>query len=77
MRKDLYACLRYYDLPKEQWKTVRTTNVLERSFRELRRRTRPMNFFPNERSAQRLFYGITNYLNQYWEHHPKELTQCT
>jgi len=70
LRKDLYACLRYYDLPPENWKTVRTTNVLERSFREVRRRTRPMNFFPNEKCAEKLFYGISKYLNQNWENKP-------
>jgi len=75
MRKDLYACLQYYDLPKEQWKMVRTTNILERSFREVRRRTRPMNFFPNEASAQRIFYGISKYLNQNWNKPKMEFTQ--
>lgn len=75
MRKDLYACLRYYDLPEEQWKMVRTTNILERSFREVRRRTRPMNFFPNENSAQRIFYGISKYLNQNWNKPKTEFTQ--
>jgi len=75
LRKDLYACLQYYDLPKEQWKMVRTTNILERSFREVRRRTRPMNFFPNETSAQRIFYGISRYLNQNWNKPKMEFTQ--
>jgi putative transposase len=75
MRKDLYACLQYYDLPKEQWKMVRTTNVLERSFREVRRRTRPMNFFPNQASAQRIFYGISKYLNQNWNKPKTKFTQ--
>jgi putative transposase len=75
MRKDLYACLQYYDLPKEQWKMVRTTNVLERSFREVRRRTRPMNFFPNGNSAQRIFYGISKYLNQNWNKPKTKFTQ--
>jgi putative transposase len=67
LRKDLYACLRYYDLPQDKWKKVRTTNVLERAFREVRRRTRPMNFYPNEKSAEKLFYGVTDYLNQNWD----------
>jgi len=78
MRKDLYACLRYFDLPEEQWKTVRTTNVLERSFREVRRRTRPIpptGGFPNEASAQRIFYGISKYLNQNWNQPKTEFTQ--
>lgn len=75
LRKDLFACLQYFDLPEEQWKMVRTTNVLERSFREVRRRTRPMNFFPNQASAQRIFYGISKYLNQNWNKPKSEFTQ--
>jgi transposase-like protein len=74
MRKDLFACLRYYDLPPDKWKTIRTTNVLERAFREVKRRTRPMNFFPNENSAEKLFYGVSKYLNQNWEN-KKNFTQ--
>ena len=37
-----------------------TTNMLERDFREVRRRTRPIGFFPHEESAARIFYGVTN-----------------
>ena len=59
MEKDLYHCLYYYLFPKELWKKIRTTNGLERAFREVRRRTRPMGFFPNEQSAERIFYGVT------------------
>jgi transposase-like protein len=69
MEKDLYSCLHYYSFPKELWKKVRTTNVLERDFREVRRRTRPMGFFPHEESAQRIFYGVTNGIHQNG-HHP-------
>lgn len=64
MEKDLYHCLHYYSFPKDLWKKIRTTNILERQFREVRRRTRPMGFFPTEASAQRLFYGITKGTNQ-------------
>jgi transposase-like protein len=69
MEKDLYHCLHYYSFPKELWKKIRTTNVLERDFREVRRRTRPMGFFPQEQSAQRIFYGVTNSIHQN-RHHP-------
>lgn len=64
MEKDLHHCLHYYSFPKEWWKKIRTTNILERAFREVRRRTRPMGFFPNEASARRIFYGVTNGSNQ-------------
>ena len=69
MEKDLYHCLHYYSFPKELWKKIRTTNMLERDFREVRRRTRPMGFFPHEESAERIFYGVTNGIHQNG-HHP-------
>jgi transposase-like protein len=69
LEKDLHHCLHYYSFPKELWKKIRTTNLLERDFREVRRRTRPMGFFPNEESSQRIFYGVTKGIHQK-EHHP-------
>jgi len=68
MRKDFFSCLHYYDVDQSLWKTVRTTNILERAFREVRRRTRPMNnFFTNEASADRIMYGVTDMLNKNWK----------
>jgi len=67
MRKDFFSCLHYYDVDQKLWKKVRTTNILERAFREVRRRTRPMNnFFTNEASADRIMYGVTDMLNKNW-----------
>lgn len=68
MEKDLYHCLHYYSFPRELWKKIRTTNLLERDFREVRRRTRPMGFFPTDDSAQRIFYGVTNGIHQNGNH---------
>ncbi len=71
MEKDLHHCLYYYAFPKELWKKIRTTNMLERDFREVRRRTRPMGVFPHEHSAERIFYGVTNGIHQNGNgHHP-------
>lgn len=64
LEKDFFHCLHYYSFPKELWKKVRTTNILERDFREVRRRTRPMGFFPHQESAERIFYGVTNGIHQ-------------
>ena len=69
MEKDLYHCLHYYAFPKELWRKIRTTNMLERDFREVRRRTRPMGIFLNENSAGRIFYGVTNGIHNNG-HHP-------
>lgn len=67
MKKDLFNCLHFYDFPPEMWKSIRTTNILERAFREVRRRTRPMNnFFTNEASSDRIMFGISQMLNKNW-----------
>jgi transposase-like protein len=67
MGKDLFNCLHYFAFDPALWKSIRTTNILERAFREVRRRTRPMNnFFTNEASSNRIMYGITEMLNKNW-----------
>jgi putative transposase len=73
LEKDLYHCLHYYQFPKELWKTLRTTNILERAFREVRRRTRPMGVFSNAQSANRIMYGVTDLMNQNWKKNPLTL----
>lgn len=37
--------------PREHWTRIRTNNVLERSMREIRRRTRVVGAFPDGNSA--------------------------
>jgi putative transposase len=67
LEKDLFNCLHYFAFDPALWKSIRTTNILERAFREVRRRTRPMNnFFTNEASSDRIMYGITEMLNKSW-----------
>jgi putative transposase len=76
LAKDLRECLTYFDLPKEHWKRIRTTNVLERSFREVRRRTRPMGgTFVNPASAERIHHNVFGLLNNNWKKHPIAFTQ--
>jgi transposase-like protein len=58
------------------WVKLRTTNVVERAFREVRRRTRPMSCFNNIESIERIVYAVISYLNEHWSLHPlKEFTQ--
>ena len=40
------------------WKKIRTTNLIERRFVELRRRTRPMGVFSDRTSMERILYAI-------------------
>jgi transposase-like protein len=60
------------------WKKVRTANLIERAFREVRRRTRPMSNFCNTESCDRIVYGVISNLNRSWERKPlPEFTQST
>jgi transposase-like protein len=45
------------------WRKIRTTNLIERAFREVKRRTRPMGVFGNRNSMERILYAVFFYLN--------------
>jgi putative transposase len=75
LEKDLEELLNFYSCPKEIWVKVRTTNVIERAFREVRRRTRPMSCFNNVQSIERIVYAKLTHLNEQWGSKPlKEFT---
>lgn len=81
LEKDLEELLNFLTIPiKEDFrsfirKRIRTTNVIERSFREVRRRTKPMSCFNNNDSLQRIIYAVFYRLNTNWK--AKPLTQFT
>jgi transposase-like protein len=51
-------------MPQHLWRKLRTTNVIERCFVEVRRRTRPMVCFVNELSVERIIYAIFHRFNE-------------
>ena len=76
IEKDLEELLNFYYCPKEIWIKLRTTNVIERAFREVRRRRRPMSCFNNTQSIERIVYAVLSHLNDKWRIKPlKEFTQ--
>lgn len=54
----LGECLTFYRFPERHWKTIRTSNVLERALREVRRRTNVVGRFPTETSALMVVFGV-------------------
>ena len=54
----LGQCLTFYRFPEVHWKRIRTSNVLERAFREVRRRTDVIGRLPDEMSALSLIFGV-------------------
>lgn len=76
VERDLEELLNFFSVPEAHWKKVRTTNVIERAFREVRRRTRPMSSFTNPESCDRVVFGVVSHLNRSWEKEPLgEFTQ--
>ena len=59
---DLLTCFRYPTLAAR--KAVRTTNAIERRFREVRRRTRPMGTFQDRTSMERILFAVFMHENR-------------
>lgn len=66
LEKDLEDCLMYLLFPKEHWKRIRTTNLLERTFGESRRRTKVIPRFPGEHACLRLVFAALITASQNW-----------
>jgi putative transposase len=67
---DLEELLAFYDCPSAHWKRLRTSNVIERLFVEVRRRIRKMCAFTTRDSCERILYAVFYRMNQYWSRHP-------
>lgn len=67
LEKDLPELLSFFHFPRHLWRKLRTTNVIERCFVEVRRRTRPMVCFVNVNSVDRIIFSIFNRFNQQWK----------
>lgn len=59
---ELLTCFRYKT--QDQRRKVRTTNAIERRFREVRRRTRPMGTFQDRTSMDRILFAVFTHENK-------------
>jgi len=66
LERDLPELLSFFAMPRHLWRKLRTTNVIERCFVEVRRRTRPMVCFVNVESVDRIIYSIFHRFNLEW-----------
>lgn len=66
LRNDLNELLTCFHISKdEDWRRqIRTTNAIERRFREVRRRTRPMGVFSDRTSMERILFAVFTNENQ-------------
>ncbi len=73
LERDLPELLHFFVFPRHLWRKLRTTNVIERCFVEVRRRTRPMVVFTNVESVDRIIYAIFSRFNEDWKNHTLQL----
>jgi transposase-like protein len=73
LQKDLPELLSFFYFPQHLWRKLRTTNIIERCFVEVRRRTRPMVCFVNVESVDRIIYSIFQRFNLDWKNRTLKL----
>jgi putative transposase len=64
LMKDLEELLAFFVFEDPDWRRkTRTTNAIERRFREVRRRTRPMGVFSDRTSIDRILFAVFSHEN--------------
>lgn len=66
LEEDLETCLVHLKFPREHHVRLRTTNLLERTFGEGRRRTKVIGRFPTEAACLQLLYATLITASQSW-----------
>jgi len=67
LEEDLVECLTYLRFPQAHWKVIRTSNLLERTFGEGKRRTKVIPRFPAESAGLRLLYATLITASRSWK----------
>jgi transposase-like protein len=67
LEEDLSECLTYLRFPQAHWRVIRTSNLMERTFGEGRRRTKVIPRFPTESAGLRLLYATLITASRTWK----------
>jgi len=77
MEENIPQGLTVFMLPASQRRRLRTSNLIERLNREIKRRTRVVCLFPNEAAVLRLISAILSELSEEWETGKRYLPEAT
>jgi len=67
MTENLSESFTIFTFPESHWRRLRTSNVLERLNREIKRRTKTVGVFPNEASCERLISAVLLEISDEWQ----------
>ncbi|MCJ7459681.1 MAG: transposase [candidate division Zixibacteria bacterium] len=77
LEKDFDRLIPFFAFSPEFHKVIRTTNVIERSFKEVRRRLKVMGYFQNTKSCKRIVLSQFLYFNKKWERRTERIVSIT
>lgn len=77
LERDMDRLLHYLTCDPEHHKAIRTSNHIERQFKEYRRRMKPMEMIPNQSAADRTLYALTMIRNEKLREYPMTFTHKT
>jgi transposase-like protein len=66
----LDACLTFFNCPEEEWRSLRTTNIIERLNKEVKRRPKPMEIIAGEQACYTLLAFISLKMELHWRSSP-------
>ena len=64
--RDIIHCLACFHFPQQHRKRIRTTNLLERLNREIKRRADVVQIFPNQQACERLIGALCMEWSEEW-----------
>ena len=82
-KDDFHRLIPVFEFPEQIRKMIRTTNVIERCFREVRRRLKVMGYFSlrigigdrqNSKSCDRIIFALFSYFNSKWKRNNQRIT---
>jgi len=77
LEKDFDRLIPFFAFSPEFHKVIRTTNVIERSLEEVRRRLKVMGYFQNTKSCKRIVLSQFLYFNKKWERRTERIVSIT
>ena len=73
LERDFDRLIPVFEFPEVVRRMIRTTNVIERCFREVRRRLKVMGYFQNSKSCDRIVYALFAYFNTKWKRNTERI----
>jgi len=61
-----YDIMNYMQFPKSHWRRIRTTNMMKRTSKEIKRRSKVVGAFPNKESVLRMVVSMLIDRNEEW-----------